>query len=190
MMTRFNKFSNPQEYTQLPFPSTLFIPTRFDGAKGKDFHFMGREIFRRLLNAVKKLEIGRSYNELWLYGTKGYGKSHLLAALTCYLLFLKRRVVFIPDASETVRNWVSTVRKALLFAWANNREVVHEIMMLDNPQAIIGFLEANLRDEHGQKVILIVDQMNVLESVKTTMRQSGEMQILGYKVVDQRFARS
>ena len=79
--------------------------------------------------------------ERWLYGTKGYGKP-LLAALTCYLLSLKRRVIFIPDASETVRNWVSTVRKALLFAQANSRKVVHQVMMLENPQAIIDFLEA------------------------------------------------
>jgi hypothetical protein len=37
-------------------------------------------------------------------------------------------------------------------------------MKLDNPQAIIDFIEANTEDEHGRKVILIVDQMNVLES--------------------------
>jgi hypothetical protein len=158
-----NKLSNPQEYTHLPFPSVLLMPARFDEGKGKDFHFIGREIFRRLVKAVKDLERGISYNELWLYGTKGFGKSHLLAALTCYLLSLKRRVIFIPDASETIRDWVATVRKALLFAWANSKKVIDQIMKLDNPQAIIDFIGANTEDEHGRKVILIVDQMNVLE---------------------------
>jgi hypothetical protein len=66
-------------------------------------------------------------------------------------------VIFIPDTSETIRDWVATIRKALLFAWANSRKVIHKIMKLDNPQAIIGFIGANTKDEHGQKVILIVD---------------------------------
>lgn len=125
---------------------------------------MGREIFHRFLSAVKALEEGDSHRELMVYGTKGHGKSHLLAALTCYLMFLKRRVIFIPDASEVVQSWVITVRKALLFAWADNPRLIHQIMLLENPTAIIEFIQGNCIDEDGNNVILIIDQMNALQS--------------------------
>lgn len=124
---------------------------------------MGREIFRRLVIAVKNLEKSQTYQELWLLGTKGYGKTCLLNALMCYLVFLKRRVIFIPDAWATTMDLVSTVRMALLFAWANNRQKIHEIMLLKTCQDMINFIRENPRDESGQKIILIIDELDELQ---------------------------
>ena len=58
-----NKLSNLREYAQLPFPSILLMPARFNEERGEDFHFMGREIFCLLVKAVEELENGISYNE-------------------------------------------------------------------------------------------------------------------------------
>jgi hypothetical protein len=53
----------------------------------------------KLLDGLQQMRKSHNWTALWVYGTKGYGKPHLLAALVCYLTAQEERVVYIPDLS-------------------------------------------------------------------------------------------
>ena len=94
---------------------------------------------------------------LWVYGTKGYGKSHLLAAFICYLIARGERVVYLPDCRESVKDPIEYMRTALLLAWADDNSKQLEIIKLDTMEKIKKFLQ-------GRKhAITFIDQVNSLE---------------------------
>ena len=68
-----------------PFVGNILPTERFKVTKDGYWKYMGREIFTELLNMVDTLKTNPVAG-LWLYGTIGYGKSHILAALACYLI--------------------------------------------------------------------------------------------------------
>ena len=82
--------SDPEIYTNpeklhLLFPFIGLPPSsRFEISEGR-FPYTGREKFRELWERVEKIAPNR-WGETFLYGTGGYGKSHLLAALACFLI--------------------------------------------------------------------------------------------------------
>ena len=108
----------------------------------------------------------------WLYGTRGYGKSHLLAALVCYLTATGDRVVYIPDCRACVEDPILYVRTAMLFAWANDDTTLEKIVALSTMEEIAQFFQSPRLE-----VIFVIDQMNgleVLEKSKTDIRRSYE----------------
>lgn len=46
---------------------------------------MGREEFARVLHKIEDLKIPLGYSKFHIYGSIGYGKSHILAAMACLL---------------------------------------------------------------------------------------------------------
>jgi chromosomal replication initiation ATPase DnaA len=91
---------------------------------------------------------------LWIYGTKGYGKSHLLAALVCYLTTQGKRVVYIPDCRECIKSPVTYVQAAMLFAWTDDKAIQDEIITLDTQEKIQDFFDDHL------DAIFFIDQVN------------------------------
>jgi hypothetical protein len=55
-----------------------------------------------------------------VYGTDGYGKFHILAALACLLVRQKETVVYLPDCRAMLREPLEYLRNALLFAFADS----------------------------------------------------------------------
>src|SRR6185295_2194585 len=100
-----------------------------------NWFYMGREKFAELLRMFEEVR-EPSYRGFWLYGTEGYGKSHLLAALVCHLVHAGERVVYIPDCRECVNDPVSYVRAAMLFAWADDDTMQEEITTLNTMEEI------------------------------------------------------
>src|SRR4051812_37796737 len=86
--------------TNLPFPfvgDALSKRFKVDPKDDEDnWFYMGREKFVELLNKLRHVQQSRNKKGFWLYGTKGYGKSHLLAALVCHLVSQGERVICIP----------------------------------------------------------------------------------------------
>ena len=119
---------------------------------------MGRERFRDLLNKLRRTQQNRRRTALWVYGTRGYGKSHLLAALVCYLAVRGERVVYIPDCRECLKSPVEYIQAAMLFAWADDDDdnIQREIISLDTQEKIRHFFRSN------QKILFVIDQMNGL----------------------------
>ena len=146
----------------LPFPSLL--PTLPRGRFGFDskgnWGYMAREKFKELLQAVDEL-LESTGVDLLFYGTIGYGKSHLLAALVCYLFSTGSQVIYIPDCQQCLRNPVEYVRTAMLLAWVGNYALQMEIMDLETRLDILGFLDD--RAAEGRQVVFVIDQMNALE---------------------------
>jgi predicted ATPase len=120
--------------------------------------YVGRTKFKKLVKNLEKVRKSRQYTTVWLYGTQGYGKSHLLAALVCYLAAQDERVVYIPDCRALLKDSVGYVRAALLFAWADDIPTQMEIMTLNTQEDIREFLESQ------KNVIFVIDQMNALKN--------------------------
>ena len=122
--------------------------------------YVGRNKFEPLVRALKEVRDSLQLSNLWLYGTQGYGKSHLLAALVCYLAAQDERVVYIPDCRALIKNPLEYVRAAMLFAWANDITTQKEIMTLNTLEEISGFFFL------PEKIIFVIDQMNALKDSK------------------------
>jgi hypothetical protein len=117
---------------------------------------MGRTKFKEFLEALKKVRTSNFHHTIWLYGTQGYGKSHLLAALVCYLAAQDERVVYIPDCRTWLRDPVGCTRTAMLFAWADDITTQKEIMTLNTEEEIAKFFKSQ------KDVIVVGDQLNAL----------------------------
>ena len=118
---------------------------------------MGRERFAELLERLWDIQRRHDRSALWVYGTKGYGKSHLLAALVCFLSARKEKVVYIPDCREYVQDPVRYLQMAMLFAWADDDNIQREIIGLDTWKKIDDFFQS------CKNIIFVIDQMNALE---------------------------
>lgn len=92
-----------------------------------------------------------------IYGTRGYGKSHLLAALVCYLAAQEEKVVYIPDCWEFMIQPVPYMIAAILFAWADDNSKQQMIMTLDTQEKIYQFFQRQ------KNVVFVVDQVNALQ---------------------------
>jgi hypothetical protein len=117
---------------------------------------VGRKKFKELLKELKMVRESSRYTTVWLYGTQGYGKSHLLAALVCYLAAQGERVVYIPDCREWLRKPIKYLKKAMLFAWADDITTQEEIKTLATETEIEAFFD------HQENVIVVGDQLNAL----------------------------
>ncbi|KIX05638.1 uncharacterized protein Z518_03610 [Rhinocladiella mackenziei CBS 650.93] len=148
--------SDPQHEHRLLFPMTILkTPTRFAITKEGVWQYVGREIFPELLRQLKTAREASPYSNLWVYGTRGYGKSHLLAALVCYLSALENRVIYIPDCRICLEDPLLYFQAALLFAFTD-KAAQDEIVTLDTKEKIRIFLGRQ------RNVIFVIDQMNAL----------------------------
>src|SRR6266511_4493934 len=85
------------------------------------FIFMGREKFEMVVNEVENLNSIRGYTRAIVYGTIGYGKPYILAALACFLFRKKKYVVYLPDCCEMAKNHINIkyIKCALCLTLAN-----------------------------------------------------------------------
>src|SRR6266550_4558324 len=93
--------SDPSTFTDLPCPSLLSMPYQRFASKEIDglahFGYMGRSQFHELQQRIENKNFLDGSETLYLYGTSGSGKSHLLAALVYYLVREGKHVFYIPD---------------------------------------------------------------------------------------------
>ena len=155
-----DQLSDPTFERTLPFPFVgSEAPVRFKVIEG-NWQYVGRTKFKELLQELKKVQESEVYSTLWLYGTQGYGKSHLLAALVCYLAAQDETVVYISDCRALIEDPVEYVRAAMLFAWADDITIQKEILTLNTLEEIENFFMSK------RNVIFVIDQMNALEKEK------------------------
>ena len=124
-----------------------------------------------LLKSLQRWPCNRS--ALWVYGTRGYGKSHLLAALVYYLSAGKERVVYIPDCRECLKDPIPYFQAAMLFSWADDNDMQKEIIRLDTFEKIYHFFK------RWENIIFVIDQMNALvesdNDDSTTAKEKGDL---------------
>jgi hypothetical protein len=133
--------SDPTYEHTLPFPFIGYpVSLRFNSSGG-NWQYMGRTKFRELLQTLKKLRKDDRYTTIRLCGTPGYGKSHLLAALVCYLAAQDERVVYIPDCQACLEYPFRYMQAAMLFARADDTTAVEEIKSLETEDEITEFFK-------------------------------------------------
>lgn len=118
---------------------------------------MGRSQFHELKQRIKNENFLEGSENLYLYGTSGSGKSHLLTALVYHLVRKGKQVLYIPDCYSLLLDPLQTMWDACHFAYYYDSPALRTIGQLRNVDELIRFL-ANNRD-----IYIIVDQMNVLE---------------------------
>ena len=156
-----SQLSNPAFHIKLPFPFVGYaVPERFQ-VNSKDheskWYYMGREKFAELRHTFESVRDDRRRIDLIVYGTRGYGKSHLLAALVCYWAAGDRKVIYIPNCRHFVKDSIRYMKSAMLFAWADDEREQQEIMALKTREEIHEFIQEQ------EDVIFVIDQINALE---------------------------
>jgi hypothetical protein len=152
--------SNPTTFRRLPFPSLHPMPfQRFDTKKINGIHqfdYMGRSKFRELQNRAKGKHFLDVSESIYVSGTSGSGKSHLLAAFVCHLIREGKRVFYLPDCSTSLLlDPARAIWTALRFAFYDSAAL--GTIGHDDVNALINLM-SNHRD-----LDIIVDQVNALE---------------------------
>lgn len=83
-----------------PYSGCRYPYERFHLVQNSDFSYMGRREFKQLSDVISRLAEFpwmTAYRELYLYGTLGYEKPYLLAAIVCFLIQRGKNVVYSPD---------------------------------------------------------------------------------------------
>ena len=167
-------FATPAEdLIVLPFPSAYdTLPReRFSIGENEDWNYVQRAKSKELLDGVHEL-ITTPCAGLWLFGTIGYGKSHLLAALVCYLVATGSRVLYLPDCRACLDNPFKYVQAAMLLCWAESPRLQMEVMALRTLGGISDFISRQFRED--KPVIFVIDQMNALEPVPGDSEKNKE----------------
>ncbi|CAB4480718.1 unnamed protein product [Rhizophagus irregularis] len=157
-------YSDPKNFLSLPYPylGEKLPIDRFDIDHDGSFIFMGRTKFEQVLEDINKLR-PRSYMKLFIYGTVGYGKSHILTAIACFLFRTRRRVVFLPDCRQLAVDPVEYIKLALFLTYENDDVKISEINACEDFCQIIKFCKSL-----EEKLYFIVDQMNALDEGDNT----------------------
>jgi hypothetical protein len=160
-----SSYSNPKKILLLPFPySGQKKPIdRFAINDDGFFNFMGRKEFKNVLTTINKFRSGTGYMKLFVYGTVGYGKSHILSAIACFLFRTGRRVVFLPDCRQLAVDPVKYVKYALFLTYSDDETKINEINGYKDFCQIIDFCESL-----DEKLYFIVDQINALDEKDDT----------------------
>ena len=154
-------YSNPKgEPLTLPFlyPGKKKPADRFKlDNDALTFKYMGRVGFSTLL---KDIEDGhnRGYTATMIFGTIGYGKSHILAAMACYYHQKGRKVVYIPDCHSLIEDPLDYLKSAFYLTFHNDDENQHQIAQcstLENIETFCSYYKGCL--------LFIIDQWNALD---------------------------
>ena len=155
-----SRYSDPRELMLLPFPFRGRKPTdRFTIGDDKSFGYMGREEFARILSEIETLNYERGFSLMYIYGTIGYGKSHILAAMACYLLQKGFRVVYLPDCRILIADPLTYIKSALLLTFGDCPTIQEEIIRCSSVQDIKSFCK---KVTEGL-LYFIIDQINALD---------------------------
>jgi hypothetical protein len=119
---------------------------------------MGRKEFTNVLKDINALKRRVGYTKMFIYGTVGYGKSHILAAIACLLLRYGKRVAYLPDCRELAADPIDYIKSALFLTYVDDDAKINKIDACKNFDQIIEFC-----GPLSQPLYFIVDQMNALD---------------------------
>ncbi|RUS12847.1 hypothetical protein BC937DRAFT_86882, partial [Endogone sp. FLAS-F59071] len=157
------EYSDPGKILRIPFPLWgATKPERFDITDDGSFDYFGREKFAEVLVEIEKLNFEFGFRALYVYGTIGYGKSHILAAMTCLLLRQGKRVVYLPDCRAMLTHFLNYIKSGLLLAFGDSESHQLKIQKCISEDEISLFCDEITVKDHI-RLYFIVDQMNALD---------------------------
>lgn len=162
------KLSHGKEFVNLVFPLTrprkyknserfTLEPAVNNPRKPLTFNFMLRMEVEEVVRRAERLGSGR-HSTLCLHGVSGYGKSHILAAVSCHLQSKKDKhyVVYIPDCAAALReDALTVVKEAMLLTFPKAVPIWEQIFEATS----IGELKSILqRCGTERKIFFVYDQ--------------------------------
>jgi hypothetical protein len=169
--------SDPAFLTPLPFPSPLEVPFQRFEYHGKDpryFQYMGRSKFTELYDWTQRDSFLSGFESIYLYGSSGSGKSHILAALACRFIREGKRVVYIPDCRLLLDNFSKYLRLALRCAFYDSPHL-KTVDSIRDFERLLEFCE------NHTEIYFIVDQLNALElGGRNEGRDDEKKRVKGY----------
>ena len=137
--------ADPQKLHHVPFPFPYGTKPedRFLLDDEGNFEFMGRVVLPQLVTAIETSITKKETLPINVYGTKGYGKSHIIAAVV--VLLMKKKdglpVLFLPQVRDMASlDAFKYLRAAALLTFATNDNVTREIQsceLLENLANVI-----------------------------------------------------
>lgn len=115
-----SQYSDPRNMTTFPFPF-IYSQLPADQFHFHQFHFayMGWTAFSELWWTVHELKVGERYTWLYIQGTMGNGKSHIIAVFGGLLSHSGKWMVYLPDCREHLVNKLCYLQTALLCTFAD-----------------------------------------------------------------------
>ena len=165
----FNKdqtsLSDPKQLHHVPFPFPFGTKPkdRFLLDKNGNFEFMGRVVLPQLMNTIEKAIESKETLPINVYGTRGYGKSHIIAAVV--VLLMKKKgglpVLFLPQVRDMAdSDPLPYLRAAALLTFASaaasDAQIMSDIEDSDSLSALTLVISKH-------QFILVADQLNSLE---------------------------
>lgn len=117
-----------------------------------------------------KIKGSTGYKEMYITGSLGWGKSHLVCALVCSLMRLNKRVLYAPDARWLTCDSFQYLRDSFELAFADDAETLKDLDDCTTMQHLEK-LAQNLA-KRGVTMYIFVDQANALET-ESPGRSSG-----------------
>jgi energy-coupling factor transporter ATP-binding protein EcfA2 len=157
-------YSDPSHIHTLPFPSTNAIPSRFSVSETHSISYMGREGFADVWKAWIKVNAEPYYRQaIYVYGSMGYGKSHILVALACLLIRKGERVVYIPDFRAMLCKPEAYLQNAILMAFPDSASSFYQnwASQCATTRELISLCD-HYRKMKGQ-LCFIIDQFNAFD---------------------------
>ena len=139
--------SDPTTFTEPPFPWLLPAPIKHSNLLSGD-------------------------DKLFLYGTSGSRKSHLLAALVYHLVRKGKRVIYIPDCHALLPDSRGVIWTALHFTFYDS-DSLNDIKNMHAVDELIQFMF-----DH-REVYIIVGQLNALDVADNDCHSSCLVLCLG-----------
>jgi hypothetical protein len=123
-------------------------------------------------------------NQIILYGNYGSGKSHILMALGadlhCTFSLMsdgKLRVVVIACCEDLVKsNYVNSFKKALLLAFANDKDTRLKIIRIQDSNGLVNF--CNDLTFENIKLYFILDQADALDEISNQNQSSEVLKVI------------
>jgi hypothetical protein len=121
--------------------------------------YYGRETFGELAKRCERMN--RTSRLLYLHGTMGTGKSHVMAACAAYLVANGKTVVFLPDCRLLAPSPHYIIRNALLLAFADSPRILPNIYSIKSDDDLRKFCKGI-----ASKVTIhfLIDQVNALDA--------------------------
>ncbi|KAF8228861.1 hypothetical protein L208DRAFT_1402996 [Tricholoma matsutake] len=147
------------------------------------FRYMGRSQFKQLYELAQSPSFLHRHQKIYLYGSSGSGKSHLLVVLADFLIRTGETVVYIPDCLTLAQDFVGAMTDAFCFTFPESANAIASFKSVND------LVEFSRNKRTGDvPFYIIVDQLNALESnepqpSKADAKQSLERITYGHRYI-------
>lgn len=147
--------ADPHAIFNLPFPAIRFPSNNHFNMVDGAFQFVGREKIKLLYELLMGTDESQGLMAVSCYGTEGYGRSHIIAALVVLLMVEGRRVVYVPDCSHLLSGCFQGLRRSLFMAFHNKPKIRAKIRKFETLEDIERFCDPDLRLGYRGRMIFI-----------------------------------